>query len=372
MNKKRIVIIGNSVSPHVLNRLNLFGTEDSFSFFLFDTNLISEIDIPIPRLNRKIPKYLNLPGIGLFLKLLRSIVSLLIARPDVIFIMYCSKLSLLYTLLFRGKVVLSFWGGDLLNRSGNKKSFLLKKIQKKAILKADRIYCVSKELIEEVNIVSEGKLLHNPRLLMYGLDLNLYNNSGSKLPEIQECVTIFSPRWSLPLYNIETIIDAVILLLKSGEKVRLIYRDIYIDDCSEAAIYSAKLAQKIKFSGFENKFQTVGLLGSQELIKLYQNANIVISVSHYDGTPLSILESMACKTLTVCGKIPSTNNFIEHGVNGYLVNKDDFIEIANQLAFIIKNNNLQKDIIENARIFVEQNADINLEVADYIKCFNEV
>ena len=372
MYKKKVVIIGNSVSPHVLNRLTRFASEDDFFFLLFDTNLNSEIDLPIPRLNRKIHKFLDLPKLGLFFKLLRSIFSLITARPDIIFIMYCSKLSLIYSLFFKGKIILSFWGGDLLKRTDKKKSLLLSYIQKKAILKADRVYCVSKELIEEVYNVAGSKLAKYPTLQMYGLDLKLYNNSESKLSERIEDFTIFSPRWCLPLYNIEVIIDAVILLLQTGKKVRLIYRDIYIDDCVEAKIYSDKLAQKIKNSGFESNFQTVGLIGNQELIKLYQNADVVISVSHYDGTPLSILESMACKTLTVCGKISSSMNFIKHGINGYLVNKDDPCEIADQLAFIIKHKISQQEIIEKARLFVEQNADINLEVGNYIKSFNEV
>lgn len=372
MNKKKVVIIGNSVSPHVLNRLTRFASEDDFSFFLFDTNLNSEIEIPVPRLNRKIHKFLDLPRVGLFFKLLRSVFSLIIEKPDIIFIMYCSKLSLLYSLLFKGKVILSFWGGDLLNRTEKKKSLLLCYLQKKAILKADRIYCVSKELIDEVYKVAGNKLLEKPNLLMYGLDLKLYNNSKSDISEKIENFTIFSPRWSLPLYNTEVIIDAVILLLKSGENVRLIYRDIYIDESSEADNYSAKLAHKIKTSGFERNFQKIGLLSSQELIKIYQNADVVISVSHYDGTPLSILESMACKTLTISGKISSTMNFIKHGENGYLVNKDDPIEIADLLVFIIKHRNSQQEIIEKARLFVEQNADINLEVGNYIKSFHEI
>jgi glycosyltransferase involved in cell wall biosynthesis len=344
----------------------------NLSFLLFDTNLQSDIDVPIARINNTIPQFLDIPKIGNFLKLFRSIFSLVISKPDIIFIMYCSKLSLLYSLFFNGKVILSFWGGDLLNRTNKKKGFLLRNIQKWAIIKSHKVFCVSKELIEEVYRVTDNQLLKPPCLLMYGLDLKLYTFSNNEMSKKNEYFTIYSPRWCLPLYNIEVIIDAVILLLQSGKKVRLIYRDIYIDESVEAYQYSIKLATKIKESGFENNFKTVRKVEKNELINLIQCSDVVISVSHFDGTPLSILEAMACKTLTLSGKIPSTTNFIEDGINGYLVDKDNPIEIAQQLNFILTNKDRQIHIIENARLFVETHANIDLEVAEYVRVINEI
>ena len=192
MHKKKVVIIGNSLSPHVLNRLFLLSKSKNVSFFLFDTNLNSDIDVPI--------------------KLFCSLSRLLSAKPGVIFIMYCSKLSLLYSIFYKGKVILSFWGGDLWNRTDRKKGYILRSIQKLAILKADKVYCVSKELIEEANNVTDNKLMKAPCLLMYGLDLKLYTFPSNEMKQKHEYFTIYSPRWCLPLYNIEVIIDAVILL----------------------------------------------------------------------------------------------------------------------------------------------------------------
>lgn len=372
MHKKKVVIIGNSLSPHVFNRLTLMSEAKDLSFLLFDTNLDSEIDVPLPKISKTIPKFLDLPKLGYFLKLFRSLIGLIAAKPDVIFIMYCSKLSLLYSLIFKGKVILSFWGGDLLNRKDKEKGYFLRSIQKRAILKADKVYCVSKELVDEAYNVTDNQLLKAPQLLMYGLDLKFYTFPTNEKTKKNEYFTIYSPRWCLPLYNIEVIIDAVILLLQAGEKVRLIYRDVYIDESIEADEYSRKLADKIKSSGFEADFKTVGLVENEELIALIQQSDVVISVSHFDGTPLSLLEAMACKTLTVSGKIPSTTNFIEHGVNGYLVDKDDPVEIAKQVKFILEHKNEQKTIVDNARLYVEKHANIETEVADYIKSFNDI
>jgi glycosyltransferase involved in cell wall biosynthesis len=372
MHNKKVAIIGNSLSPHVLNRLFLLRDAKNVSFLLFDTNLNSEIDIPIPRIPNTIPKILFIPKIGYLLKLFRSLLGLLYAKPDVIFIMYCSKLSLLYSIFFKGKVILSFWGGDLLNRTDKKRGYILKSIQKRAILKADKVYCVSKELIEEAYNVTDNKLIKAPCLLMYGLDLNLYTFSSNEMKQQNEYFTIYSPRWCLPIYNIEVIVDAVILLLKAGEKVRLIYRDVYIDESDEAVQYSVMLANKIKHLDFRSNFQVVGLVEKYELIKIIQSSDVVISVSHFDGTPLSILEAMACKTLTVSGKIPSTTNFIVHGVNGYLVDKDSPEELAQQLKYIIRHRNEQSNIIESARLYVETYANIDREVAEYVKVINEI
>jgi hypothetical protein len=177
MDKKKVVIVGNSDSPHVLNRISRFENVEGFDFSLFDTNFDSENVIAIPRINRRGPKFLDLLSLGKAFKLLISIIRLITVRPDILFIMYCSKLSLLYSLFFRGKVILSFWGSDILKRNSKKKSLFVNFIQKQALLKANHVYCVSKELVDEVYNVAGSKLLNKPSLLMYGLDLNLYNSS---------------------------------------------------------------------------------------------------------------------------------------------------------------------------------------------------
>ena len=372
MYKKKVVIIGNSASPHVLNRLTRFAAEDDFFFLLFDTNFDSDSEIPIQRISRKIPEFLNLPRIRPIIILSWTLFRLKIAKPEIIFIMYCSKLSLLYSIFFRGKVILSFWGSDILSRPGVRKNLIINYIQKRAILKAARIYCVSKEQVEKVFEIVGDKLSINPILLMYGLDLKLYDSIGGNNPDKDEYCNIYSPRWCLPLYNIEIIIDAVILLLKQGKKVRLVYRDVDFNRSEDSQIYSTKLAEKIKKSGFNFNFRAVGLLGLTEQIRLLQSSDIVISVSHFDGTPLSILEAMACKKVVVCGKILSTTNIINHELNGYLVNKENSSEIADRIILILENADPQKRVQENARLFVEHNANIDVEVRQYINSFQEV
>ena len=81
---------------------------------------------------------------------------------------------------------------------------------------------------------------------------------------------------------------------------------------------------------------------------------------------------MACGTITICGSIAATNNFIINGVNGYLVDKDDSHEIANMIKYIVDNQMEQNQIKENARKFVELNADIRREITLYKKCFHSV
>ena len=371
MIKKKVVIIGSSSNPHVLNRISRFAIDKRFDFFLFDTKFNSDTIIALPRINRRGVYFYNLLTKAKAFNLLFTVYRLRNLRPDILFIMYCSELSLLYSLFFRGKVVLSFWGSDILKRNDKKKSFLVRLLQRQALLRADRIYCVSKEIIQEVLTLAGSKLLKKTKLLMYGLDLKMYNSSNSITSDKIEPFIIYSPRWCLPMYNIETLIDAVLLLLKSGKKVRLIYRNVYNGHSEELKSYCDGIRTKIINSGYENHFQVIGFMQDFERISLIKSADVVVSVSHFDGTPVSILEAMACRIITVSGKIYATENFISHRVNGYLVNKDRPSEIANQIAEIIVKRNEQKKIIENARLFVEQNADISKEIEEYLRCFNE-
>jgi glycosyltransferase involved in cell wall biosynthesis len=60
-------------------------------------------------------------------------------------------------------------------------------------------------------------------------------------------------------------------------------------------------------------------LTREEMAKVYQRAQVTVSISEHDGTPNTLLEAMACGCFPVAGDLESIREWIVDGENGILV-----------------------------------------------------
>jgi len=56
-----------------------------------------------------------------------------------------------------------------------------------------------------------------------------------------------------------------------------------------------------------------------EMVRVYQRAQVTVSVSEHDGTPNTLLEAMACGCFPVAGDIESLREWVVDGENGFLI-----------------------------------------------------
>jgi glycosyltransferase involved in cell wall biosynthesis len=64
------------------------------------------------------------------------------------------------------------------------------------------------------------------------------------------------------------------------------------------------------------------VLRQEELAELFRLSHVSLSISEHDGTPNSLLEAMASGAVPICGRLESTQEWIQSGVNGWLVAAD--------------------------------------------------
>jgi glycosyltransferase involved in cell wall biosynthesis len=69
-------------------------------------------------------------------------------------------------------------------------------------------------------------------------------------------------------------------------------------------------------------------LTREEMVKIYQRAQVTVSISEHDGTPNTLLEAMACGCFPVAGDLESIREWIVDGENGFLVAPDDPFALA--------------------------------------------
>jgi len=108
-----------------------------------------------------------------------------------------------------------------------------------------------------------------------------------------------------------------------------------------------------------------------DLIDLYKCADIYVFPSLLEGFPRVILEAMAASTPIVTTDAEGCVDLVEDGVNGFISNKNDHINMSENLAKIIKNPTLMHKMAASSRQKSYQ-YDWNIVVDKYEQIYKEL
>jgi len=369
----KIAILGNRTSPHVVERAERLRKDERLSVKIFDGSIYRN-----STKNKK--PFLNwvegkIPKLSTILWLKRRYVDLRLYDPDLIFIMYADPYSLLLASILDKRYIVSAWGGDLLSEQGALNTISSRAMTRRGLSKADAIYTVSEHLKESISELMGNRTYPEPNVQYYGIDLKKYEAepAGMKQVNREKNIIFYSPRWALPIYNIKTVVNAFINLHKKTYKISLIYRDRDLLNSEESIKYGDSLKEKIKQANLADKTKAVGLLSEEQRIDMMKECDIVLSFSESDGTPLSLLEAMASGKIVVCHRIPSIQDLIDHGNNGFLVDQNNMEEVVELLYHIIQNfDSIVSEVGNAARKFAEDYADLELEIDEYKATFKKI
>jgi len=102
------------------------------------------------------------------------------------------------------------------------------------------------------------------------------------------------------------------------------------------------------------------------LWSLLKSAQVFVSPSSHDGTPNSLLEAMACGCFPVVGDIESLREWIDHGVNGLLVNPLNPDDLAEAILAALTAEKLRQNAAEINLALVRERAahSVNLPKID--------
>lgn len=370
----RLAVIGNRNSPHVITRVERFKKQKEFTLELFDPSDAERNSTELglmEKISRWIPKMATLFWLARRYRTLQDF------RPDVVFIMYADSYTLFLSSFLPASVVVSAWGGDLLKEQGAFATPIMRMMSRRGLKKAEAIFAVSNRLKTAILEFMSPHPIPEPVVLHYGIDLEKYHldtksKKKSDTPTDQK-ITFFSPRWALPLYNIEAVIEGFITLDRLDRSAHLIYRDCDIIGSADAESYAQFLKQRLEEAGVADHTTALGLVDEDTQIETYKNSDVVVSLALSDGTPLSVLEAMALGKIVVCHRIPSLESMIDHGVNGFLVDGENRDDVSKMFKYIIDHYpTLAADIGASARRYVEEHANVEREVEIYISEFKKL
>jgi len=100
-------------------------------------------------------------------------------------------------------------------------------------------------------------------------------------------------------------------------------------------------------------------------------ADIFVNASHFEGTPLSILEAMHNSLLIVSTNVKGINNFILNKVNGLLFERDNFDSFKETLEFALSNTDLCNMMRERAKEVTLKDYDYKKNLKRHLEIYAE-
>lgn len=260
--------------------------------------------------------------------------------PDIVHIHYLSYLGWLAAILRLRPLIITLWGSDLLKPLSNPIAQWLRhySLQQAAHVTAD-----GSDLLAKARRLGA----QNATLITFGVDERIF----FPLPQRAELRTsyglradefvILSPRALNPLYQIEVIIEAFARLRKTGSSsIRLL-----ILNYNSTPDYLDFINKKIVDLELQQYITILPSVAHEQLIYVYNLADVVVSIPMWDGTPVTFFEALSCGVPIMSNTQPAYHAFFKAGRDISYIDKTSPHDLAAALKDFMANPDLQKKII---------------------------
>ncbi|CAL2105742.1 Glycosyltransferase, family GT4 [Tenacibaculum sp. 190524A02b] len=156
--------------------------------------------------------------------------------------------------------------------------------------------------------------------------------------------------------SLDTLLDAIAYL--NNDKILLtIVGDGALRCFLEKKVDDLKLTDNVTFEGKQKNTS-----------KFYENADIFILPSIWEGFGIVILEAFRAKVPVIASNIEGPSELIKNNVNGVLFEPKNHIQLAEKIKHLIDNKSLRQKIAENGyKSFSDE-----FEISNYVKKLNEL
>lgn len=140
-----------------------------------------------------------------------------------------------------------------------------------------------------------------------GVDLTTYKPRGEK-GATESVRLLYAGRVSMEK-RLDLLIEALTELKHLNWKLQIVGEGPELKELKQQVIRN-ELTERVEFSGWKRQ---------EELVKIYQQADVFVFPSTSEGMPNVVLEAMACGLPVITSKIPGCEELVEDGVNGFLI-----------------------------------------------------
>jgi glycosyltransferase involved in cell wall biosynthesis len=200
------------------------------------------------------------------------------------------------------------------------------------------------------NLVSLG--VNPEQIINFPFGVNLEKYIFSSKPSKKSNFSIFSNRSWEENYGHEILLEAFAEFSNYSDRVTLRI-------AGEGSL-KGRLLDKYKSLVNSGALIPLGKVSEEKNIEELKNCDLYISASKFDGTSVSILESMAIGTPVIVSDIPPNHEIITNGYNGLMFQAENSKDLAVKIREIfnspinrVKFANRSREIIENRANWTE-------------------
>ena len=275
-------------------------------------------------------------------------------RPDVLHAHRVSSAGWLAAASGFHPLVITPWGTDLYQHP--QRSRLARWLAGFVLRRADLATADSQDLRRQA--IHFGAAAERSHVVQWGVDTAVFRPGDSaewrQRLALGAAPVILRPRAVHPIYNLDSIVAALPAVRASFPGAVLVLRDYNTDAATKAQLQSQIAALRL-----QDAVRWVGPLPRYEdSAGLYCLADVAVSVPTSDGTPVSVLEAMACGAPIVASDLPSLREWITPGDNGLLVLAGDAQALAQAIVELLA------DPLRRAA-FSQRNLDLIRQRADH-------
>ncbi len=246
----------------------------------------------------------------------------------------------------RRPLVVTAWGSDVL--VAPRRSPLTRAIARYALRRADLVTS-SNEYISQ-RLVELGAPPDRVALVVLGVDtffLEAPEASVNLRPDGETPPTVISVRsLDSPLYNVDVILRAMALVRKRMPDARLLV-------AGEGRLRAGleRLALRLGLAG---GVTFLGHLDREALRDALASSHVYVSVPRSDGTSVSTLEAMAVGCFPILSDLPSQEELVQDGENGFRVAVGDAGALAERIVDALSQPDLRQRALELNRDLVRR------------------
>lgn len=318
----RVLFVADACSRHTQRWVNYFvehGNEVHVASFRFGKIPGACIHV--------LPTY-GLGKIGYFLSIFKLRKFIKEIKPNVVNAHYVTSYGFIAALASTKPLVLTAWGTDVLITPT--KSFILRQMTRYALGKADAVTTVASHMVGSIE--SLGALKSKIYTIPFGVDINVFRPNNSKYE--QRNIKLICTRNHEPIYDVVTLIKAVGILKESQKNVSLVLVG--------SGSLTSDLVKQSKHLGISSNILFAGHKDHAEMSKLLADSVIFVTPALSDGNNVSLNEGMACGAFPIATDIQANSQWIEHGINGYLYQPGNAVELAKLIDKALVNVDLRK------------------------------
>lgn len=201
------------------------------------------------------------------------------------------------------------------------------------------------------------------KIVRSGLDIEKFSFHPREHPS--EIIQLLSVGIFFPHRRIEDTIKAISILLRRGYPVTL----HYVGSDARGMGYARKIYSMVKDLGLSDKIVFHKRVSDQELLQLFQNADIFVFPNAPQTWGLSVFEAMACGLPAIVTIGCGASEVLHDRVNAMIVEPRNPTGIADAIECLHNDHDLWNCISREGREFVERNISWKLYAESMLRIF---